>query len=314
MKEKIKKFLNSKLFIFIITAIVFSTIGVSASTLFPSNDVTYDNSVSGLNSNNFQAAIDELYKMCKVPEVGGDGVLDNTNIVTSGDGLYKDEYETGKYTYKGANPNNYITFNGESAGWRIISINADKTIKIIKSESIGNRAWDTSNKYGSNNWARPAEINTYLNETYYPLLNTTSKNQIIVSNYYIGGVTEANNNMSEQINDEKSQTWYGRVALTRMSEYIRASANASCNTHSKYENNYNTCKNSNWMYNSDISWWMLTPRVDTDNGVYVSISNGSVGIWAGGSTDTYTHTRPVVTLSSSVQIIKGDAQKIIHIS
>ena len=65
MKEKIKKFLNSKLFIFIITAIVFSTIGVSASTLFPSNDVTYDNSVSGLNSNNVQAAIDELYNVCK---------------------------------------------------------------------------------------------------------------------------------------------------------------------------------------------------------------------------------------------------------
>ena len=34
-------------------------------------------------------------------------------VVTTGDGLYKDEYEEGKYTYKGANPNNYITFNNE---------------------------------------------------------------------------------------------------------------------------------------------------------------------------------------------------------
>ena len=38
--------------------------------------------------------------------------------VTSGDGLYKDTYETGRYVYKGANPNNYITFNNEL--WRII--------------------------------------------------------------------------------------------------------------------------------------------------------------------------------------------------
>ena len=42
MKPKLKKFINSKLFIFIITAIVFSTIGVSAATLFPSNNVTYE--------------------------------------------------------------------------------------------------------------------------------------------------------------------------------------------------------------------------------------------------------------------------------
>ena len=42
--------------------------------------------------------------------------------VTEGDGLYKDEYEEGKYTYKGVNPNNYITFNNEM--WRIISIDS----------------------------------------------------------------------------------------------------------------------------------------------------------------------------------------------
>ena len=35
------------------------------------------------------------------------------DVVDSGDGLYKDEYETGRYIYKGANPNNYITFNNE---------------------------------------------------------------------------------------------------------------------------------------------------------------------------------------------------------
>ena len=41
--------------------------------------------------------------------IGGQPV----EVVTTGDGLYKDEYEEGKYTYKGANPNNYITFNNE---------------------------------------------------------------------------------------------------------------------------------------------------------------------------------------------------------
>ena len=55
----------------------------------------------------------------------------------SGDGLYADEYEPGRYVYKGANPNNYITFNNEP--WRIISVESDGTLKLIKKGSIGNK-------------------------------------------------------------------------------------------------------------------------------------------------------------------------------
>jgi len=62
------------------------------------------------------------------------------NLVTSGDGLYKDTTEEGKYIYRGTNPNNYITFNGET--WRIISLEKDGTLKIIRSESIGNMIFD----------------------------------------------------------------------------------------------------------------------------------------------------------------------------
>ena len=36
------------------------------------------------------------------------------NIVTSGDGLYLDTYEEGRYIYRGGTPNNYITFNDET--------------------------------------------------------------------------------------------------------------------------------------------------------------------------------------------------------
>ena len=40
------------------------------------------------------------------------------NIVTSGDGLYKDVTEEGRCIYRGSNPDNYIKFNNEL--WRII--------------------------------------------------------------------------------------------------------------------------------------------------------------------------------------------------
>lgn len=43
MKEKIKKILKNRIILCTLTAIIFGTIGVSAATYFPSNDVTYDN-------------------------------------------------------------------------------------------------------------------------------------------------------------------------------------------------------------------------------------------------------------------------------
>ena len=41
--------------------LIFGTAGVYAATYFPSDDVTYDNSESGLSSTDVQGAIDELY-------------------------------------------------------------------------------------------------------------------------------------------------------------------------------------------------------------------------------------------------------------
>jgi len=63
-----------------------------------------------------------------------------SKVVTTGDGLYADEYETGRYVYKGAKPNNYITFNNEM--WRILSVETDGTLKIIKNETIGAMPYD----------------------------------------------------------------------------------------------------------------------------------------------------------------------------
>lgn len=56
------------------------------------------------------------------------------------DGLYVDSAEQGRYVFKGGNPNNYLTLNGET--WRIMSIEADNTLKIIKEDSIGTFPFD----------------------------------------------------------------------------------------------------------------------------------------------------------------------------
>ena len=90
--RKFKVFFRKYLIGFILGILTGGCISVIAATYFPSGDVTYDNSVSGLESTNVQGAIDELYNVC-FPQKAGDSILDKETIVNSGDGLYKDEYE-----------------------------------------------------------------------------------------------------------------------------------------------------------------------------------------------------------------------------
>ena len=305
MKQKIKKLFKSRIFLCILTAIIVGTVSVSAATYFASSDVTYDNKTSGLSSTNVQGAIDELYNTC-FPPTGGDSILDNTDIVTSGDGLYEDEYEEGKYTYKGANPNNYVTFNNEQAGWRIMSLNSDGTIKIMRYESIGNIAWDTTN---SNNWARPATLNTYLNGTYYNSLTSEAQNQIVTATYNVGAVTDNNNDMKSQINDENSKTWYGKVALPTASEVIRTSSNKDqCGTITLYNKNHDKiCKYTTWLTENGL--WTISPN-DADSNTIYYLHSFIAGIkpFTVGNTSTVT-VYPVVTLSSEVKITGGDGSQ-----
>ena len=312
MKNNIKKVLSNKIFIFSLGALIFGSLGVSASTLFPSNNVTYNNTVSGLNSTNVQGAIDELYNACFPQKVSatGDIILETTTIVSQDDGLYKDEYENGKYTYKGTNPNNYINFNNET--WRIISINPNKSIKIIRNSTIGKIEWDSSGSHGDNNWTRPASLNTYLNETYYNKLNTDIKNKILKTEYNIGGFNNNKIDMQTIIEYENWRIWNGKVALPTMSEYIRANSSTNCDTFNKHQDNYTLCKNTNWMVLSDRDWYILTPPnlVEPNHTEIMS----SYNVFTVQTSNSYCSSyyanisrgiRPVVTLSSEVQITSG---------
>ena len=64
----------------------------------------------------------------------------SVSTVTTGDGLYKDSTEAGRYVYKGTSPNNYIKLGDDM--YRIIALESDGTLKLIKNESIGNIPFD----------------------------------------------------------------------------------------------------------------------------------------------------------------------------
>ena len=294
--KKIKEFSKKYLIGFTLGLITSGIVVVCAATYFPSNQTTYDNGTTGMSATNVQTAIDELYNTC-FPKAGEQIIEDA--------GLEKDPYEC-RYFFKGATPNNYIIFNNET--WRIISVECDGTIKIMKEASIGNMVWDSSN---SKNWARPASLNTYLNGTYYSSLTSTAQSQIVSKDFSIGGVTWDNNDLATQINEEKATKWNGKVALVTVSEYIRSNSNkSSCGTFSLNNDNYNysSCKNTTWMYYSSGYWWTLTPHISTySSSVFTVNIPGFISNVSARSSNVAV--RPAVYLNSEVKIIGGDGSQ-----
>ena len=294
MKEKTKEFLKKYLIGFILGIISACTVSVIAATYFPSNDVTYDNSTSGLSSTDVQGAIDELYGVCTAEPSAGEIIIEEA-------GLEKDPYEC-RYFFTGADPNNYITFNNETAGWRIISVECDGTIKIMRTVNIDRQYWDSSN---SNNWARPASLNTYLNGTYYNGLNSTAQSQIVAKDWSIGAVTWDNNNLATQIANENATKWNGKIALVTVSEYIRSNSNKnSCGSFSLINDNYNSCVSTGWMDNNEY-WWTLSPSVGHPSYSFRVVSFGAiyddtnVSNYYGGDIHPALYLSPDVTLTGS---------------
>ena len=339
MKKILK---NKKIFAlgFILGAFIFGTTGVLAVTYYAGKDVTYDNTESGMTSENVQDAIDELYVKAFPPIYGSD-LVKQVGTVTSGDGLYVDSYEENIYTYRGSNPNNYVTFNGES--WRIISINiAKNTIMIIRSSVLENKTFDTNsngrynssqycsssvgcNIYGSTSSlynssgsaistlarkvngakyqlpSKESEMSTYLNETYYNSLNTIARSMVVEGEYKAGPINNSNSqSLSTEIGYASEAIWKGKVALIDATEYVRASTNSNCTNIDNGWDGY--CANNNWMNIGD-RYWTMSPYSSSYSVSVLSVVGGSlyyIGM------DFADGVRPVVYLSPEVQITGGD--------
>ena len=171
---------------------------------------------------------------------------------------------------------------------------------------------------GSTKYSLPekeASLNVYLNNEYYNSLSSESKNMIVSSNYKAGLLRNggALQPMTEDIKHASSAIWKGKIALIDATEYARASDNTNCTGVSAY---YVDAKcyitdNDNWLnigssfftmspYSYGMSFWLWC----TDVFSISSTSDKTLG--PGCNTSSSAGVRPVVTLSSEVQIISGD--------
>ena len=245
-------------------------------------------------------------------------ILDNSvditdDVVTEGDGLYEDIYEEGRYVYRGQDPDNYITFNGET--WRIIAKETDGTYKIIKNDVLAKRPFDEANHRSTENnsyctdpsngcgvyaavegtFSSPSgsqsgtvtedsSIKIYLNEDYYVNnINSTAKGQMTSHSFNIGAVEYLNQSGAEtdsiekNIAGEKRYQWTGNVGLANVSDILRASTNPLCTSATTSYNGTNEC-NSNYLLDkgsaSTLIYWTINASSHESGG-------NSDGVWLG---------------------------------
>ena len=182
----------------------------------------------------------------------------------SSDGLVADTYENGRYFFKGADPNNYITFNGEE--WRILSVEYDDTIKIVKNSSIEDSLPFDSGK--NSDWSS-SSLSKYLNETY---VNTLADVDSITEHSFAAGATTLNSDytnlsLNEQVISENSSYWSGRIGLLTASEYLRANTNSEeCGSLYLNNTNYENCRTTNYLSKLSVPsytlLWTMSPIVN----------------------------------------------------
>ena len=232
--------------------------------------------------------------------IGGQDV----ELVEAGDGLYEDEYESGRLIYRGQNPNNYIEFNGEL--WRIIAKEADGTYKIIRNDVLSNKVvYDAANHRSTTNntyctnpsngcgvyaavsgeFSSPSgsqkgtvtedsSIKIYLNEDYYTKnINSTAKGQMTSHSFNIGAVerlsSSSDDSIAKNIAGEKMHTWTGNVGLANVSDILRASTNPLCTSASTSRNDTDAC-NSNYLLDkgtaNSLFYWTINAYSNESGG------------------------------------------------
>jgi len=181
--------------------------------------------------------------------------------------------------YKGKDVNNYLKF--DDMLWRIISVNADGTIKIVSDNKIANLPFDTNGGFSFEN----SSINNYLNNDFYSNLVNSS---LVVSNKYCLG-----------FQDECNSNLVAKVSLLSASDFINASDNLKCISGGEEE-----CMGSNYLATYSTINGPEYTLTTINNKVFI-ISNGKLDGNNFNSTSLL-NVRPVITLGSNARVTAGD--------
>ena len=240
-----------------------------------------------------EASINDTNKNEEVEEVTTDIAY---NYIANG----KDFDEDGRYVYEGKNPSNYVRFNNET--WRIISLEPDHTIKIMRNDSIGGKAYNEPKAGEDNsnilNWDASNSLHNYLNGEY---LNDLSTNSLLLAyhNFDTGFITGENLTSADIKALVQNTTWNSKVGLINMSDYLNSNSDDQCRTFDGFNGKEN-CKETTYI--SDTLTLTTNGGNNNENNVYAITKEGyQEGYQLVGVENSYA-VKPVVYLKSGVKI------------
>ena len=238
------------------------------------------------------------------------------------DGLYYHDADLANsaadnsYRYAGANPNNYVCFGSDAAScpsanlYRIIGVFGNE-VKLIKSTSYGNYAWESDWQGQGNTWnsSTKPDIYTTLNDTYYNSLGTTWQNKIADATWQVGGFPDTYYNDSLKTNYDYevgvNQTGYEetmKIGLMYVGDYVYASGSNNW-TASLYDYGRATDPNEGWLY-LGVYEWTISRSSGYSNVAWFVFAGGYLD--SGGDYVNGAHAvRPSFYLTSSTTYVSG---------
>ena len=232
----------------------------------------------------------------------------NSNIVTTGDGLYSKTTNTGTtYYFKGAVENNYVKF--ADTIWRIVRVNEDGTIRLITQDSVIERQLfnSTYNPYDKMYYTN-SEIKTAVENWY--KTNITDKGfdgkvasgnyfceqaKVVCNTDFTAGsatvVTEDNYTPSFDCTTDGNGKGVvsGKVGLITVDEVLFAGGVMA--------------SSSNFYLKNGSIYWMMSPAgFRTSNDVANAWYVDDDGYTNGTSVDNILDVRPVLSLSADTLV------------
>ncbi|MBQ9024687.1 MAG: hypothetical protein IJ105_05710 [Bacilli bacterium] len=207
-----------------------------------------------------------------------DYIINNQQVVTSGDGLYN---YNGKYVFRGENPNNYLGIGNRL--YRIIEISGDK-VRLISNKRLNEYlVWD--DRYNTEK-DDTTGINDYSKSRLKDSLNSMIENNSLVEdddyNYFSSqeidkmvnhdiciGKRSTSNGSIDSSNECQSIDKDQKLSLITVSDYARASIDPNCRTIFD-----KSCMNYN--YFSQIGSVFRTVTATSDNSYQVFYINDGV--------------------------------------
>ena len=263
--------------------------------------------------------------------------LYNDEEKRTANGLERDTTSDANIRYVGANPNNYVEFNGET--WRIIGV-FGSNLKLVRDDILTTYSFDNKTPAqgietdrGTNDWTN-SYLREFLNDYYYEgktitchseesgafratnatitcpeinKINATAKSMIQKTMWNLGGIASGTTPVNELYTKERGIEVYSGhetkssdyIGLIYPSDYVFASIDESC-SQDPFDS---TCKNNNWLYKGkDVWYWTISPLSSDPDYVFLVSSDGHLSDNFAEYRDSV---RPSVYLKSGIKITSG---------